>query len=387
MSVEHNFNNLNDDREDSGSPESPNEEQPTSDLTHELQASLESRVQMKKHSRYERQIILKEIGREGQEKLDQSCVAVVGLGALGSVSANLLARAGIGKLILIDRDFLEYSNLQRQVLYEEEDIKKNLPKAAAAERRLRLINSQISIVGEVSDVTPKNIEELLAGVDLVVDGTDNFETRFLINDFSLFRRIPWIYGGAVRMEGMSYVVMPDYPPCLRCLFGEVPQRDSMQTCDQVGILAPVAHLIASFQATEAIKILAEKTDQVDRKLWKVDIWNRHFKSFSVEHLKSTPCSGCAEGNFPYLNQALSSKATVLCGRNAVQIYEPRRDAIDLERLAQKLSALTDVKTNPYLLHFYLDSIEMTVFKNGRAIIKGTENISQARSLYAQYIGS
>lgn len=342
---------------------------------------------MRKHGRYDRQIILKEIGREGQGKLDQSCVAVVGLGALGSVAANLLARAGIGKLILIDRDFLELSNLQRQVLYDEEDIAKNLPKAAAAERKLKLINSQVSVRGEVSDLTPRNIEQLMEGVDLVIDGTDNFETRFLINDYSLFKRIPWIYGGAVRMEGMSYAVLPDYPPCLRCLFGEMPQKDGMQTCDQVGILAPVSHIIASFQATEAIKILAERMDLVDRKLWKVDIWNRTFKSFSVDHLKNSPCPGCSNGDFPYLNQERGSRATVLCGRNAVQISEPGSGGLDLEKLSRRLSDLTEVKANAHLLHFRLHDIEMTIFRNGRAIIKGTENVSRARGLYAQYIGS
>lgn len=385
MSVKHTYNKQNPGRQKKTAAGGSSRE--SKSRTSRRRPSYIPGLSMKRHSRYERQIILKEIGREGQKKLDKARVAVVGLGALGSVSANLLARAGIGRLILIDRDFLELSNLQRQVLYDEKDIELNFPKAVAAERKLRTINSQIKIQGIVADVSPSNLEELLGGVDLIVDGTDNFETRFLLNDFALHKKIPWIYGGAVRTEGMSYVILPGIPPCLRCLFGEMPPRDGMQTCDQVGILSPVAHLIASFQATEAIKILAGKLDQVDRKLWKVDIWNRHFKSFSVEHLKSSPCSGCSKKNFPYLERKLTSHTTVLCGRNAVQIYEPREGSLDLDKIAGRLSAFTNVKNNSHLLHFRLDPYEMTVFKNGRAIIKGTENIGQARSFYAQYIGA
>lgn len=342
---------------------------------------------MKEYSRYHRQIILKEIGRDGQRRLDQSRVAIVGLGALGSVSANLLARAGVGTLRLIDRDFLEIAGLQRQVLYDEEDVTLNLPKAVAASRKLEKINSEIRIQAQIADVRASTVDELLGDVDLIIDGTDNFETRFLLNDYSLSRKIPWIYGGAVRTEGMSYVVFPDDPPCLRCLFGGTPLQEEMQTCDQIGILAPVAHLIASFQATEAIKILAGHRDRVDRRLWKVDVWNRQFKSITVEHLQNLPCSGCSSDDYPYLRAESESKSMALCGRNAVQIYQNSEMCLNFKQLAERLTLQAQVYFNPYLLNIRIPAYEITVFKNGRAIIRGTEDPSQARSLYARYVAA
>ncbi|MBI3306978.1 MAG: ThiF family adenylyltransferase [Candidatus Omnitrophica bacterium] len=341
---------------------------------------------MKEFSRYERQFILKGIGREGQRLLDESKVAVIGIGALGSVTANLLARAGIGHLTLMDRDFLEINNLQRQVLYDEKDIAENLPKAVAAQKKLIQANSEITITAEVTDLNSSNIEALLQGYDLIIDGTDNFETRFLINDYCLKNKIPWIYGGAVSTEGMSFVILPGKGPCLRCLFGESPGPENAQTCDQVGILASVAHLVASFQATEAIKILAGKMDAVERKLWKVDLWSRQFQAISVEHLREFPCSGCREQSYPYLERKIASRAVTLCGRNAVQIYQTGPQKIDFEILARKLEGQAAVKFNDYLLNVHLAPYEITVFKNGRAIVRGTEDAGQAKSLYARYIG-
>ena len=342
---------------------------------------------MKEHSRYDRQMILREIGRQGQRRLDDSCIAVVGMGALGTVSANLLARAGVGKIILIDRDFLELSNLQRQVLYDEQDVKDGLPKAVAAKRRLQQINSEIEIEAQVADLNASAIESLLDNVDLIVDGTDNFESRFLINDFSLKKKIPWIYGGAVQTEGMSYVILPQRPPCLRCLFGEAPKHHETQTCSQVGIMATVSHLIASFQATEAIKILVRSWDRVDRRLWKVDVWNKTFKSISVEHLRETPCSGCRDDFFPHLEIQKGTQSLSLCGRNAVQIYADLDDSLDFSVLAEKISATARVKFNEHILNIYKDPFEITVFKNGRAIVKGTEDPGRAKSLYSQYVGT
>jgi len=342
---------------------------------------------MKEYSRYERQYILKEIGREGQRLLDKSRVAVIGLGALGSVSANLLARAGVGNLLLIDRDFLEINNLQRQVLYDEKDLAENLPKAVAATRKLREVNSEITIEADVSDVSPNTIEELLGKADLIIDGTDNFETRFLINDFSLQKNVPWIYGGAVRTEGMAYVVIPGKGPCLRCLFGEPPRAEDAQTCDQVGILAPVAHMIASFQAVEAIKILAGKLNAVERRLWKIDLWRREFKTISVDHLKKASCSGCRDKDYPYLKKHKEAKTVSLCGRNAVQITRGEQQALNLGALATKLATSSRVEFNDFLLRCYIDPYEITIFANGRAIVKGTEDAGRARSLYAKYIGA
>lgn len=341
---------------------------------------------MKDFTRYSRQLLLKEIGREGQRRLAESRTTIIGIGALGSVSANLLARAGVGKLRLVDRDYVEMDNLQRQVLFDETDLSKNLPKAIAAKDKLEKINSEIEIEAEVADVNPLTIEELLGESDLIIDGTDNFETRFLINDYALTKKIPWIYGGAVRTEGMSYVILPGEGPCLRCLFGEAPSRENAQTCDQVGILAPIAHLIASFQTMEAIKILAGQPQAVERSLWKVDLWSREFKSISVDHLKDTPCSGCREKEFPYLHQENATRAVSLCGRNAVQILHNGKEKINFKTLAAKLEQHGSVEFNDYLLKYHADPYEITVFENGRAIVKGTEDAGQAKSLYAKYIG-
>ena len=342
---------------------------------------------MDDYSRYSRQMTLKEIGREGQRLLEESRVTVVGLGALGSVSANLLARAGVGYLKLIDRDYLEVNNLQRQVLFDEMDLLEDLPKAVAAKRQLGRINSEIQIEAQAADLNCETIEELLAGADLMIDGTDNFETRYLLNDYSLKKKIPWIYGGAIRTEGMSYVVLPGDGPCLRCLFGQAPEPGSIQTCDQVGILAPVAHLIASFQTVEAIKILARHFEAVERALWKVDLWSREFKTISVEHLKDVPCSGCEKSEYPYLNLHLATRTVALCGRNAVQILNGSKERMDFRQLAERLSAEGEVKFNEHLLRYRLASYEITVFSNGRAIVKGTENPGQAKNLYSRYIGA
>ena len=342
---------------------------------------------MNEYSRYSRQWVLKQIGRDGQKRLHESRVAVIGLGALGSVSANLLARAGVGHLILIDRDYVEVENLQRQVLYDETDLSENLPKAVAAQNKLAKINSEIRVEAITADVNASTISELLEPVHLIIDGTDNFETRFLLNDYCLREKVPWIYGGVIRTEGMSYVVLPGAGPCLRCLFGDPPAKQDIQTCDQVGILAPVAHVVASFQATEAIKLLAGHFDEVDRRLWKVDIWNREFKAITLDHFRDSACSGCQSADYPYLVKKRGTSAVSLCGRNAVQItvHGPKR--LDFKLLAARLGRKADVKFNHYMLKCRMLPYEITVFTNGRAIVKGTEDAAQARSLYAKYIGA
>ena len=342
---------------------------------------------MKDFSRYSRQLMLKEIGREGQRRLEESRVAVIGLGALGSVSSNLLARGGVGHLVLVDRDYLEIENLQRQVLFDENDLAGNLPKAVAAKARLEKINSEIKLEAVVGDLSADTIEEFLGGVDLVIDGTDNFETRFLINDYCLTRKIPWIYGGALRTEGMSYVILPGEGPCLRCLFGEAPSPADIQTCEQVGILSPVAHVIASFQAIEAIKLMAGRQEAVERNLWKMDLWSREFKSITVDHLRNMPCSGCLGEEFPYLQKNSGTRTVALCGRNAVQVLTPAGRKLDLRGLAARLQGRGEIHFNDYLLRCRATPYEITVFSNGRAIIKGTEDTVQAKSLYAKYIGA
>ncbi len=337
--------------------------------------------------RYQRQTLLPQIGPEGQKRIGASSVAIVGLGALGSVSANLLARAGVGRLLLIDRDFLELNNLQRQVLFDEEDLRANLPKAVAAQRKLQKINSEIKIEAEPSDLNVETIDELLEGIDLVIDGTDNFETRFLLNDFSLREKTPWIYGAAVGMEGRCFVILPGEGPCLRCLFEEAPRPGEFETCDTAGILAPTAHIVASFQATEALKFLAGKKDEMDRRLWRMDIWKKEFKPVDVAGLAKRRCSGCEKGEFPYLTRERGTRTVTLCGRNAVQIFRSERSAVDFPHLAQKLSGLGAVKYNDYLLKASIAPFEITVFQNGRAIIQGTEDAAQAKSVYSKYIGA
>lgn len=335
-------------------------------------------------SRYDRQIILPQIGLEGQKRLLKASVAIVGIGALGSVSANLLARAGVGKIRLIDRDFLEANNLQRQVLFDEEDLQQNLPKAVAAQRKLQKINSEITVEAEPSDLNPETIDELLEEMDLIIDGTDNFETRFLINDFCLHEKLPWIYGGAVGTGGLTYVVLPGQGPCLRCLFEEAPKPGEFQTCDTAGILAPAAHLVASFQAMEAIKILTQGRAAADRRLWKMDLWKKEFRPVEVSIKKQ--CSGCERGEYPYLNQERTSRTVTLCGRNAVQIFRSEKQGINFQNLAGRLSGAGEVAYNDYLLRASIPPFEITVFANGRAIIQGTDDAAQAKSIYSKYVG-
>lgn len=339
---------------------------------------------MNSPSRYHRQILVSQIGKEGQKRICESSVAVVGLGALGSVSANLLVRAGVGRLRLIDRDFLEFQNLQRQVLFDEDDLRQNLPKAVAAQRKLQKINSEIEIEAEPSDLNADTVDELLEGIDLVLDGTDNFETRFLLNDFSLEKKIPWIYGGAVGTEAMTYVILPGEGPCLRCLFEEAPKPGEFQTCDTAGVLAPAAHWAASFQAVEALKILAGKKEAVDRRLWKFDCWKNEFRP--TNPAPASRCSGCTRGEYPYLSRERGTHTVRLCGRNAVQIFQSTKSLVNFKNLAERLSRLGAVQYNDYLLRASVAPFEITVFANGRAIIQGTEDAAQAKSVYAKYVG-
>ncbi|MCB9799418.1 MAG: ThiF family adenylyltransferase [Candidatus Omnitrophica bacterium] len=339
-------------------------------------------------SRYDRQIKIPQIGLEGQERIGVSCVAVVGLGALGSVSANLLARAGVGTLKLIDRDFLEKNNLQRQVLYDENDLDRHLPKAVLAEEKLKRVNSEIKINALASDLNAQTVDDLLEGVDVIVDGTDNFETRYLINDYALKHQIPWIYGGAVQTHGLVYVVLPGQGPCLRCLFPEAVPSHEAQTCDRSGILAPVSHLIASLQVAECLKILTGRNEAICRSLLKIDVWDSSFHSVDITPDDCPdPCSGCVSGDFPYLQRDQGTQTVKLCGRNAVQIHHWETRKIDFEALAAKLEGSGRVEYNDYIMNIEQPPYGITLFSNGRAIIKGTEDSGIARSLYAKYIGN
>jgi molybdopterin/thiamine biosynthesis adenylyltransferase len=335
------------------------------------------------HERYSRQILFAGIGEQGQQHLLSSGAVIVGCGAIGAATANLLTRAGVGKLRIIDRDFVESSNLQRQTLFDESDALAALPKAVAAERKLRAINSGISIQGIVADLNPRNAADLLAPFDLILDGTDNFETRFLINDFAVQTSKPWIYAAAVASYGLTMTVRPGTTPCLACLM-DTQQSGLEETCDTVGVLGPIVNLIASLQAAEATKLLAGRTDALHGRLISCDVWSGHFQS--VQITRNPDCRACARHDFTYLEGDAQPHIT-MCGRDSVQIHERNR-TLDLSILKSRLSpTVSEVRHNEFLLRFRIPPYEMTIFSDGRAILKGTKDPAVARSLYARYIGT
>jgi len=338
-------------------------------------------------NRYSRQTLFEGIGEAGQRKLGESRVVVVGCGALGTVIASNLARAGVGKLTVLDRDFVEESNLQRQVLFDEDDVKHALPKAVAAERKLRRINSQIEVTGIVTDVNYTNVEDLIRGASLVLDGTDNFETRFLINDACVKQNLPWIYGACVGSYGLSMVILPRETPCLRCIFDTAPPPGMTPTCDTGGIISPIVNIIASFQCMEAIKLLTGNKDKLNRCLLSMDVWDDQFQRLRIDgrrELADCPC--CVHGRYEYLTAESSSQTTTLCGSNAVQISFARGHKINLKEIGARLSRVGTVTANPFLLRCAVAGYELTVFKDGRAIIQGTKDPTVAKSVYAKYIG-
>jgi molybdopterin-synthase adenylyltransferase len=333
--------------------------------------------------RYSRQIRFREVGEQGQRRLAAARVAVVGCGALGSTQAELLARAGVGFLRLIDRDYLEWSNLQRQNLYDEKDAAEALPKAAAAASRLKAINSSITVEPAVSDLTPANVHDLLEDVNLVMDGTDNFETRFLINDFALSKGIPWIYGAAVGSYGLKMPVVPGQTCCLRCMVRQVP-GGAQETCETVGVIAPITATIAALQVADALILLTGHGEQLAKKLTIVDVWSGDIQQMRQPDV-NPECPACVDREFTYLNG--NHRAPIsLCGRCAVQIHDRGRN-IDLKELASRLQSLGSVKVNDFALRTQIDGIDMTVFPDGRAILKGTTDVGMARSLYSKYVGN
>ncbi|MHC4267320.1 MAG: ThiF family adenylyltransferase [Planctomycetota bacterium] len=337
--------------------------------------------------RYSRQILFPCIGKERQKMLMDSSVVVVGCGALGTVSSSYLARAGIGNLRIIDRDFIEESNLQRQILFDEDDIASNIPKAVAAQRKLQKINTKINIEGIVTDINYSNIEELIKGVDIIIDGTDNFETRFLINDFSVKNNIPWIYGACIASRGMSMNIIPSKTPCLRCVFETMPQIGSFPTCDTAGVIGPIAGIIASFQVAEAIKIITKDYASINKTLFEIDVWNNKFKRIDVSTLKEmNSCPTCKMHNYKFLEAEDGAMVSFLCGKNAVQIMARNTGNLDLAQLAKRLGTLTDVSHNAFMLKFKVKNNGFTVFPDGRAIITGTDDASIARNLYSKYLG-
>ncbi len=333
--------------------------------------------------RYARQIAFAGLGEAGQERLLGSRAAIVGCGALGSFQAAALARAGVGRLTIVDRDYVELSNLQRQWLFEESDAAEGLPKAVAAARRLGRINSSVEARGMAADLTPSNIEELLGGAQVILDGADNFETRYLINDFALSRGIPWIYGAAVGSYGLAMPVIPGRTACLRCVYPEAP-AGVQPNCETAGVLNSITAAIAALQTADALKILAGRGDAVRPRITMVDVWEGGVRQ--IEQPAPAPdCPACGARDFAYLEGRRRAPVS-LCGRNAVQIHERARP-LDLERLAAALAPLGEVRANDFALRFATGPYQMTIFPDGRAIIKGTTDAGLARSLYARYVGA
>lgn len=343
---------------------------------------------MNTDSRYVRQTRFAPFGEAGQQRLESSRVLICGCGALGSVIAESLTRAGVGFIRLVDRDFLELTNLHRQALYDEQDVAAEFPKAVAAERKLRRINSLVNVESHVCDVDFTNIERFADGVDCICDGTDNFETRFLLNDAAYAFNLPWIYGGCIGAEGQQMTIVPGETPCLRCLMGEVPPPGTTPTCDTAGVLGPIVNVIASMQAMEAIKILSGNGAAVSRTLNVVDLWDARLRQIKIDTLlENSTCRTCQQRDFVWLRGEKGSNSTVLCGRNAVQLNFPDRAAVDLQQLANKLNQLGTVRTNPFLLRAEIEDYTLTVFPDGRAIVGGTEDMSVAKTFYAKVVGA
>lgn len=340
--------------------------------------------------RYRKQILFDPIGVEGQRRICASRALVVGCGALGSVIADQLVRAGVGTVRIVDRDFVEITNLQRQVLYDEQDIADGLPKAIAAERKLRRINSDVSVEAHVADVDHTNILALAEGCDVILDGTDNFEVRFLINDASLETGIPWINGGCVGSHGQVMAIVPGQTPCLRCLVEDVPEPGTTDTCDTAGVIGPAVSTVSSLQVVSALKILSGQRESIDSVLTILDVWDGSLRQLKLGDLPTkTNCPACVQGQRSWLRGERGSQTTILCGRNAVQVSPQSRTRLNLDDLAAKLATSGEVSHNPFLVRLRLQEpeCELTIFKDGRAIITGTEDLTIARGLYARYVGN
>ena len=333
--------------------------------------------------RYSRQIQVARIGESGQKKLLRSRVLVIGCGALGTVIANNLVRAGIGYMKIVDRDYVELDNLQRQMLFDEEDVGKGMPKAVAVTDKLRRINSSVKIEAEVTDVNRRNVEELIKDIDIVLDGTDNFETRFLINDVCFKHGIPWVYGAALSSYGMTMNIIPGVTPCFRCLVASSVAPGTIDTCDTVGVLNAITSMIASFQANEAIKILLGG-ENLNRELLAIDLKNNSFEKIAVKQRDDCPL--CKNGKLEYLNKRGYFEPIKLCGRDMVQVTPQRKMEVSLEYLKGKLEKLGDAAYLGSLLKFMVDEYELVIFPDGRAFIKGCTDEKVAKSLYAKYIG-
>jgi molybdopterin-synthase adenylyltransferase len=333
--------------------------------------------------RYARQAALGEIGRAGQEKLADSTAVIVGCGALGSIQAELLARAGVGKLILVDRDILELHNLQRQLLFDEQQVHARLPKAVAAAERLRAVNSEIAIEGVVADVTAGNVEELIAPADLILDGADNFETRYLLNDAAVKATKPWIYGGVIATGGAVMAVRPGAGPCVRCVFPDPPDPGQHPTCETQGVLNTAVAWVAALQSTEALKVLVDAAEPP--KLYSLDIWRSALTGATVS--REPECVCCGQRRFQFLSRERGSAALVLCGRDSVHVTPEPKTKPNFADLRERLAPLGEVTTSGLVLEFTRGERRLVVFADGRVLVMGTSDPAEARSLVAKYIGS
>ncbi|EHL78244.1 hypothetical protein HMPREF1015_01737 [Bacillus smithii 7_3_47FAA] len=331
--------------------------------------------------RYSRQILFQGIGQEGQKRIQNSHAAIIGMGALGSASAEMLVRAGVGKLTIVDRDYVELSNLHRQQLYTEKDAEENLPKVMAAKKRLEAINRDVVIDAKLEEANPNTLESLLP-VDVIIDGLDNFETRMMINDFAQKHQIPWIYGACVASYGVSLSILPGETPCLHCLMEEIPLNG--ENCDTVGIISPAVQMVSTYQVAEALKILSGQKQHVRKTLISFDLWKNEFSQINVRSLKKAECPSCGiRPSYPFLKYKNWGKAEVLCGRDAVQIRPGQQHKINLPALKEKFEIVNE---NPYLIVLQLEGKRVVLFRDGRAIIHGESDQKHARSLYQKYIG-
>ena len=337
--------------------------------------------------RYSRQHLFTPIGSSGQDKLLYSRVAIVGMGAIGSSLANHLVRAGVGFIRLIDRDFVDYSNLPGHILYDEKDAEQRLPKALAAKLKLATINSTVQIEAQIADLSWKNAEELLADLDLILDGSDNFEVRYLINDVSVKHHIPWIFGEAVGSKGMTANILPGQTPCLRCLFPIAPKPGTTETSATAGVISPIIQAVASYQAAEALKILVNDYHSLSTALKKIDLWENYYSEIIVEKARNTKCPACVSQKYEHLEPKNGKERYIsLCGNDTVQIIPKEETEYDLAKLSKKLAPLGKVEQTPYLLRFYVDTYDLTIFADGRILVHGTAEPVIAKNIYTSYLG-
>ncbi|HLR69525.1 thiazole biosynthesis adenylyltransferase ThiF [Virgibacillus alimentarius] len=337
------------------------------------------------NDRYSRQTLFAPIGEKGQRRLKKKHVLLVGAGALGTGNAESLVRGGVGKITIVDRDYVEWSNLQRQQLFVESDAIERIPKAIAAKKRLQQVNSEVEIEAHILDVGPQEFESLIENVDLIIDATDNFDIRMIINDISQKYGVPWIYGSCVGSYGISFTIIPNQTPCLHCLMETVPIGGL--TCDTAGIISPAANMVVVYQTAEALKILTEDWGARREKLVSFDLWKNEESKINVSSLRKADCTSCGvHPTYPFLDYENQTKSAVLCGRDSVQIRPAKKEKRDLETIAQTLSSMGKVEQNPFLLSFTVEKKRLVLFQDGRTLIHGTKNISEAKTLYHRYLG-